>query len=228
MQNNFKCFFRRSGFRDLRSMTASQFRVFLSLRSRLSGHRCVIQNSFEYFCPSGAAFRGTGVSYKTVSNIFVPPEPPFGAQVCHTKQFRIFLSLRSRLSGHRCVIQNSFEYFCPSGAAFRGTGVSYKTVSNIFVPPEPPFGAQVCHTKQFRIFLSLRSRLSGLRACNAKQFRVFLSLRRRLSGLRACNAKQFRVFLSLRSRLFISFRPSKQIINIYKKKALNRQNRGTG
>ncbi len=113
----------------------------LSLRRRLSGHRCVIQNSFKCFF-SPERLSGSQVhDCKSVSGIFVPPEPPFGAQVCHTKQFRVFLSLRSRLSGHRCVIQNSFGYFCPSGGAFRGTGVSYKTVSNIFVPPEPPFGA---------------------------------------------------------------------------------------
>ncbi len=91
-------------------------------------------------------------------------------------------------------MQNSFGYFCPSGAAFRGTGVSYKTVSGIFVPPKPAFGAQVCHTKQFRIFLSLRRRLSGLRACNAKQFRVFLSLRSRLSGHRCVIQNSFGYF----------------------------------
>ena len=140
-------------------MTASQFRVFLSLRRRLSGHRCVIQNSFEYFCPSGGAFRDlrsmTASQFRVflslrrrlsghrcvIQNSFEYFCPSGGAfrdlRSMTASQFRVFLSLRSRLSGHRCVIQNSFGYFCPSGAAFRGTDVSYKTVSGIFVPPEP-------------------------------------------------------------------------------------------
>ena len=146
-------FFRRSGFRDLRSMTASQFRVFLSLRRRLSGHRCVIQNSFEYFCPSGGAFRGFG---------------------------------------H--VMQNSFEYFCPSVGAFRGTGVSYKTVSNIFVPPKPAFGSSGMSCKTISSVFFRRSGFRDLRSMTASQFRVFLSLRSRLSGPQVCHAKQFQVF----------------------------------
>ena len=158
------------------------------------------------------------------------------------------LSLRRRLSGHRCVIQNSFEYFCPSGAAFRGfghvmqnsfgyfcpsgagfrvSGTSCKTISSVFFRRSGFRDLRSMTASQFRVFLSLQAPF-GAQVCHTKQFRIFLSLRSRLSGLRACNTKQFRVFLSLRSRLFISFRPSKQIINIYKKKALNRQNRGTG
>ena len=122
----------------LRACNAKQFRVFLSLRSRLSGHRCVIQNSFEYFCPSGAAFRGFGHVMQVSFEYFCPSGAAFrDLRSMTASQFRVFLSLRSRLSGHRCVIQNSFGYFCPSGAAFRGTDVSYKTVSGIFVPPEP-------------------------------------------------------------------------------------------
>ncbi len=83
------------------------------------------------------------------------------------------LSLRRRLSGHRCVIQNSFEYFCPSGAAFRGFG----------------------HVMQnnFKCFFR-RSGFRDLRSMTASQFRVFLSLRSRLSGPQVCHAKQFQVF----------------------------------
>ena len=146
----------------------------MSLRRRLSGHRCVIQNSFEYFCPSGAAFRGfghvmqnsfgyfcpsgagfrvSGTSCKTISSVFFRRSGFRDLRSMTASQFRVFLSLRRRLSGHRCVIQNSFEYFCPSGGAFRD--LRSMTAS------------------QFRVFLSLRSRLSGHRCVIQNSFGYF-------------------------------------------------------
>lgn len=89
----------------------------LSLRRRLSGHRCVIQNSFEYFCPSGAAFRGFGHVMQNSFGYFCPSEAGF----------RVL----------RYVMQNNFKCFF-SPERLSGSQVhDCKSVSGIFVPPEP-------------------------------------------------------------------------------------------
>ncbi len=136
----------------------------LSLRRRLSGHRCVIQNSFEYFCPSGAAFRGfghvmqnsfgyfcpsgagfrvSGTSCKTISSVFFRRSGFRDLRSMTASQFRVFLSLRRRLSGHRCVIQNSFGYFCPSEAGFRVLRYVMQNNFKCFFSPERLSGSQV-------------------------------------------------------------------------------------